>query len=127
MGPMPQIVEEEEGDMEQGNLSNDNLLLKQGNRLFTTVPTPDVPVIAPTMTTSQQLVKGPSGVYLPKTRNPSPHTFVILKMCSPRNPLTHFQSEGLGTMPLNWSWEQSHPHARCTPSHPANNYSWMDS
>ena len=51
MGPMPQMVEEEEGNMEQVNPGDADPLLKQGNCLFETMPTPNVPVKASTMRT----------------------------------------------------------------------------
>ena len=57
MDPMPRMVEEEEGDVELDNLGDADPLLKQGNHLFSTVPTPDVLVIASTMTTLQQLAE----------------------------------------------------------------------
>ena len=54
---MTQMVEDEEGDLEQDNPGNAYPLLKQGDHLFATMPAPNVPVIASTMMTSQQLTE----------------------------------------------------------------------
>ena len=56
MGPMPQLVEEEEGDTEQDVPGDVEQLLDEGDRLFATVSTPEVPVIAAT-NMSQQLAE----------------------------------------------------------------------
>ena len=54
---MTQMVEDEEGDLEQDNPGNADPLLEQGDHLFATMPAPNVPVIASTMMTSQQLTE----------------------------------------------------------------------
>ena len=56
MGPMPQLVEEED-DTERDAPGDVDPLLDEGDRLFATVSTPDVPIIVATSNMSQQLAE----------------------------------------------------------------------